>query len=279
MSKSDDIYAVIMTLYRSDDLGYFELALRSIESQQMNGTIRIYLCVDGPISADRETYLAANGKRFYKIIRNKVNAGLAVSLNRLIDVLEDENLVFRMDGDDISHPMRVAKQAAYMATHPEISLVGCQALDINEHGEVIGERRYATDPDAVSRLMGRMTSILHPTFCIRSSVFRDPAIRYPNAYLTEDAAFLVVMIGKGHQIANLDETLFSWRVASDFFVRRSDPKRGLAELVWFGKATHLHHGFVSGKYIYPLSRFIIRCLPHTVVRWLYRSNLRNRVMK
>lgn len=272
-------FAVLTTLYRSDRLDYFELAIRSIETQETDASIRIYLCIDGDLPEEHEAYLNANATRFYKILRNSENLGLARSLNNLIDVLEDEDLVFRMDGDDISDPRRFAVQAAYMDSHPEIGLIGCQAYDIDEEGKVVGKREFATDPQDVARLMSRMTSILHPTFCIRRSILRDPEARYPEAYLTEDAAFIILLLGKGVRVANIDEFLFFWRVSRNFFHRRTSLKRGFTELLLYGKATRLNYGILTPQYVYPIARFAIRCLPNMFVRKIYRSGLRKRAMK
>jgi len=272
-------FAVLTTLYRSDRLDYFELAIRSIETQETDASIRIYLCIDGDLPQEHEAYLSANGTRFHRIVRNSENLGLARSLNSLIDVLEDEELVFRMDGDDISHPRRFAVQAAYMDSHPEIGLIGCQAYDIDEEGEIVGKREFATDPQDVARLMSRMTSILHPTFCIRRSILRDPEARYPAAYLTEDAAFIVLLLGRGVKVANIEDFLFYWRVSRNFFHRRTSFRRGLAELTWYGKATHINYGVFTPQYVYPLARFAIRCMPNAIVRKIYGSGIRQRAIK
>lgn len=276
MSKSS--FAVLMTIYRSDSLGLFEVALRSVETQDVDAILRIYLCVDGPLPSAHDAYLAKNIGRFYKILRNEVNIGLAKSLNRLIDSLEDETLVFRMDADDVSHGNRFRMQALYMEKHPDLSLVGCQAYDIDERGCVIKERRYATEPDDVSRLLCRLTAVLHPTFCFRRSIFHDRLVRYPDAHLCEDTALLVSLSLAGHRIANVDEILFSWRIGSSFFERRRDPKRGWGEMTWHAKAVRARYGLLSPEYCFPVMRFLLRCIPSPLARALYNGGIRERIM-
>ncbi len=46
----------------------------------------------------------------HKTVRNESKLGLARSLNRLLDSLEDEDFVFRMDSDDYSHTDRISRQ-------------------------------------------------------------------------------------------------------------------------------------------------------------------------
>lgn len=274
------VYAVLMTLYEKDDPGHFETAVASIEAQDTaTADIRIYLCIDGPLRPCREDWIAANNARFFKILRNPVNLGLASSLNTLIENLGTEDLVFRMDGDDISLPDRFRKQADYLQDHPTIALVGCQAHDMDEYGNRTEIRMFATDPDAVADLLYRMTPVLHPTFCMRRSILRDPKIRYPMAHLTEDLAFLITLVRQGHAIANHPDILFHWRTGPDFFARRSSVRRGSVELVWFTRALWLRKGVFTFHYIFPLMRFGLRCIPNAIMRLIYRSGLRNIVMR
>lgn len=270
--------AVMITLYVSDRLDYFERALASVERQSCGHAIRVYLCCDGPLTQDQEAWLGANKDRFYVIIRNAKNLGLARALNKLIDRLEGETYVFRMDGDDISLPGRFATQIALMQSNPSIALVGCQAQDIDEADNVIAPRSYPTDPNAVRAALGKVTPVLHPSFCIRRAVLRDPKTRYPNAYLCEDLAFLITVAKHGGILANTPETLLQWRTGASFFQRRRDPKRGWAEMTWYLRGLRVNNRLFSRDLVYPFLRLMLRILPVGIVQLAYRSNLRNRVM-
>lgn len=270
--------AVITTLYRSDALDLFELAIASIEAQDYPDEIRIYLCVDGPLPAGHDSWLERNRDRFYLIERNPENLGLALSLNRLIDRLGDEALVFRMDGDDISLPGRFSAQAAWMEAHPGLGLIGCQVEDIDNDGAVIGLRRFPVEPAKLRQALARVTPVLHPSFCIRREVLRDPALRYPNAYLCEDLALLVTLNRAGIGLGNHPEVLFQWRLGAQFFARRRDPKRGWSEMRWYFRALADTGSVLSPAAIYPIARFVFRILPSPLARMIYRSSLRGRVI-
>lgn len=266
--------AVIMTLYRKDRLDMFEKAISSVEMQTIPNKIRIYLCVDGPLPSTHEDYLAPNITRFHKIIRNNTNKGLASSLNSLIDILEDEEFVFRMDSDDICHPTRFLTQIAHMREHPELGLIGCQALDINDQDEVVGERRYPEDSKAVLDALLKVNPVLHPTYCIRRDILRNANARYPEAYLTEDLAFLIRLVKLGTLLGNSSQILFSWRVGSDFFKRRQSFRRGLVELKLYSSVVYMQKGIFSLFYAYPVARFVLRLLPQYLIRLAYRGDVR-----
>lgn len=271
--------AVLMTLHAGDPLDLFERALRSIEGQRFDDEIRIYLCIDGPLPRAHAAWLARHRARFFRVEQNAANLGLARSLNRLIELLDDEELVFRMDGDDISLPDRFAKQAAMMRAAPELALIGCQADDIDDTGRLIGPRRFPVQPARVRRALSRMNPVLHPAFCLRRSILRDPALRYPDAHLSEDLAFLVRLAERGHVIANHPETLLRWRTGAGFFARRRDWRRGWSELLWYRRALRATGRHRSPAILFALARFGLRLLPPGALRALYRTGLRERMLR
>lgn len=272
------VVAVLMTLHAADRLDLYEIALRSIETQSGVAAIHIYLWCDGPLTAEQEAWLLQNGDRFFWIERSSKCWGLASALNALIERLGDEEFVFRMDGDDISHPGRFLAQISYLYAHPQIGLVGCQVQDIDDEGLPLGPRNYPEDPADVAQALTRLIPVLHPTFCIRRSVFNLTTARFPMAYLTEDLGFLVRLSKAGVGIANLSETLFSWRTGAGFYKRRSSIRRGLAEFRWYARAVYHQHGLLSLTYIYPLLRLIMRGLPQSLLRRIYQSRLRSKII-
>ncbi|MFE3836207.1 glycosyltransferase [Pseudogemmobacter sonorensis] len=271
--------AVMTTLYRKDPLHHFELAIGSIEAQDIAAERRIYLCVDGPLPETHESWLAANAHRFHRILRNDSNIGLARSLNRLIDLLEDEELVFRMDGDDISLPSRFRKQAEMLRADPSLGLIGCQVVDIDDDGSPLQPRTYPTDAGQVRAMLTRANPILHPTFCFRRSVLREAKLRYPDAYLCEDLALLILVARRGIGLSNHPETLFQWRTGGNFFARRRDFRRGWTEMRWYLAALRDQGRLLSPGLVYPFARFAMRCMPLWMIRCLYRSGLRNRTLE
>jgi glycosyltransferase involved in cell wall biosynthesis len=109
--------AVVMSVYGRDDPQLFERALASIEQQDyQDATVRIYLCIDGPVSGGITSVIVRH--TIYKTLQNESRLGLARSLNRLLDALEDEEFVFRMDSDDDSHVHRISRQVAELKRRP-----------------------------------------------------------------------------------------------------------------------------------------------------------------
>ena len=271
--------AVLTTLYIKDRLDLFDIAITSIEEQTIDREVRIYLCCDGPLTPEQNIYVAANATRFHRIVRSQKNEGLAKALNHLIEVLEDEAFVFRMDGDDISEPERFKSQVELMTEDPELGLIGCQAWDIDEEGSRIGVRNYPIDKTNIARSVVGVNPILHPTFCFRREIFRDDRIRYPEAYMSEDLAMVVTLLENGYRIGNHPDRLFSWRITPAFFARRQSWRRGWTEMKWYLRAARSQNEIYSMRIALPIARLALRAMPAWAVESLYRSGLRDKIVR
>ena len=105
---------------------------------------------------------------------------------------------------------------------------------------------------------------------------RRDRLRYPDAFLTEDWAFLFEAVRRGWRLHNLQETLLHWRTSGDFFLRRSGLRRGWQEFKTISAGTWRLCG-PSPQLVWPLVRFGFRLMPAALVRRAYRSNLRRNV--
>jgi len=68
------------------------------------------------------------------LLQNERNMGLNHTLNRCLQVVSGE-YVARMDGDDISLPTRIEKEAAFLDAHPEYAIVSTPMIFFDEHGD------------------------------------------------------------------------------------------------------------------------------------------------
>jgi len=263
-----------MAFYRGDSLELMELALGSILAQTFPSvSIHIYLVVDGPLPLAHERWLAGHSKDIHKIVRLPENRGLASALNALLEVIEDEAYLFRMDGDDICRPERFETQVQFMEAHQSIDLAGANADDIDHKGGIVRERRYPETHEDIVRLLPRLNPVLHPTYCIRTASIKRDQLRYPDRYLTEDLAFLFLAAQSGWRFHNLQAKLLGWRVDADFLRRRFDPRRGWQELKVALPGTWRLFGF-SPNLAWPIMRFGLRLLPPAILSPIYRSSVR-----
>ena len=147
-----------------------------------------------------------------RVIRNASNLGLTASLNAGLR-LATGDLVARQDADDISHPHRLAKQAAFLSAHPQIAAVGSQAWIIDEHGRSLGKKDYPLGHRAIwwSHLWDN--AIAHSAVMFRRKAVQE-AGGYDETFRASQDYELWSRLGDRHLLANLPERLLKLRVVS-----------------------------------------------------------------
>lgn len=138
-------------------------AIESILNQSFND-LELIICDDNSSDGTVDiinTYIT-NDKRVV-LIRNEKNSGLAVSLNKCIEVSKAE-LIGRMDDDDIAHLNRIEVQIKHLDAHPEFAVVGSSINYFDENG-IWGELNYSGERSLIEIYKG--ISFVHPTVIMR----------------------------------------------------------------------------------------------------------------
>ena len=264
--------AVIMAAWKGDRSDRIAAAAHSVfEQQHLNGReIRLYLGVDGPTGAELRETLAGLATRAHRIVYFPDNRGLAPVLNDLIALLEDEQIVFRMDADDICAPERFATQLAYLDDHPEVDILGSAIRECFPTGErnIV---RYPLTHEAIVAALYWRNPLAHPTVCFRRRVL-DAIGGYPAENLSEDLAMWFLCAAKGFRFGNIDQPLLDFTVDSNFWARRS-MKRAWREYRVWTRGILLLHG-ISWRLALPLARLAFRLTPQWFRRGAYASRLR-----
>jgi len=105
-------------------------------------------------------------------IRNPVRRGLGASLNLGWSRSRYE-LIARMDGDDESYAVRLARQVGFMIQHPEIAVLGTGAELMNESGGPLGVALPPQCHAELARNMYRRSPFIHPSVMMRRSFLQS----------------------------------------------------------------------------------------------------------
>lgn len=263
--------AVIIPVYHGDEAALFDRALRSVEEQDYPGEVRIYIGVDGPISDSLEAVISQHRDSLLRIIRNDENMGLARTLNRLLDALESEAFVFRMDSDDHAYPYRISRQIRAMHDKPHIDILGGAINEVNRSGVVLKTIRHPKDNARISKYIARRNPLAHPTVC-----FRRRAIKrfryYPETSISQDWALWFKCLHQGLTLSNIDDVLVDMTVSEKFFGRRG-ATRAAEEFMISMRGINRLHG-VTWRMIYPVLRYLFRRFPTGLIKLVYKSGLR-----
>ena len=215
-------YSVLMSVYFKENEDYFRDAVRSMLEQTIPPNEIVLIC-DGPLTKELDYQISIFEKEnlgLFKIIRFEKNQGLGKTLAH--GILECTNeIVARMDTDDIAVSQRMAWQLAYLQEHEEVSVVGGQIQEFNEIlDNKLGYRYVETNPKDVRNSAASKNPLNHMTVTFRKLHVLE-AGNYQEYDRFEDYYLWARMLAKGYQISNIDRVCVYARVNYNMYKRRA----------------------------------------------------------
>ncbi|MFZ2803655.1 MAG: glycosyltransferase [Patescibacteria group bacterium] len=163
-----------------------------------------------------------------RFLQNEKQAGLAASVNRGIREARAPYIA-RMDADDISQPDRLERQLAFLATHPEVSVVGSRATMVDEHGKHVRDYRVPLTHGGIRWRALFANPLVHPSIMARTDVLRANPYdeSYPNSQ--DYALWSTLLFEKDIRFANLPEKLLHYRLhPGSTTAKRDDAKKRIS---------------------------------------------------
>jgi GT2 family glycosyltransferase len=140
--------------------------------------------------------------------------------------------IARMDGDDTSHPGRIAAEVAALERDASLAVAACR---VEPTGEVTdGMRAYVAWQNAIvtrdehARAIFVESPVCHPSTTIRRSAL-EAVGGFRDAPWAEDWDLWLRLDAAGYGLAKVEETLFSWRQCPGSVTRR-DPRCSVERL-------------------------------------------------
>ena len=228
----------------------------------------LILCDDG--STDDTLSVAEKYKNEFpekiKIIQNEKNLGLNRTLNHCLEYATGEYIA-RMDGDDISLPERLEKEAAYLDSHPECAIVSCPMIYFDEKGDW-GQGSAVENPAFSDFIPGT-------PFCHAPCMVRSEAYLAVGGYSTdrrtlraEDYDLWFRMYEKGYRGHNLQEPLYKMRDDQNAYRRRKFKFALNEAYVRFSGYRRLKLGITA--YAYALRPILVSLLPKRMYLLLHQ---------
>ncbi len=260
--------SVLMSVYDKDSPAHLDQALKSLSVQTVLPS-EVVLVEDGPISDELTGVIEKyRSELAIKSVRMAENQGLGAALNEGLKHCKNE-LIARMDSDDISLPMRFEKQIAFMKSNPEVA-VSSAWIEERDHAmeTVMGIRCVPSSHGDVLRYGRRRNPINHV-----ASIFRKNDVMkvggYPNIRKAQDYALWSLMLIEGFRFANIPETLLYVRAGDALMTRRGlGYLRQEIKLLRFQRSC----GFLSrcDYCINLVIRVCVRLQPSLIKRLMYR---------
>ena len=216
-----DKYSVLFSLYEKESPENFRTAVDSMLAQTVFPD-DIVVVLDGPLTkglyAVLDEYRSAYPDLF-NYVENEKNEGLGVSLAKGLLACKNE-LVARMDTDDIAKPDRCEKQLAVFAAHPEYSIVGGQIEEfVGEPTNIVGKRIVPCSDEDIKRFLKTRSPFNHMTVMFKKSAIIAVG-NYKAWFRNEDYYLWLRLLSSGVLCYNLPDVLVTVRTGTQMYARR-----------------------------------------------------------
>ena len=262
-------YSVLMSLYKKEKPEYLRLAVDSMLNQTVKPD-EIVLVEDGPLTDELYAVLDEYGDKLTRV-RNEKNLGLGLALNVGLRACRNE-LVARMDTDDISKPERCEEQLRYFEQHLETDIVGGDIAEfIGDETNIVCRRVVPQSNEEIREYMKKRCAFNHMSVMYKKTAV-EAAGGYQDWFWNEDYYLWIRMWLNGAVFGNTGTVLVNVRTGEEMYQRRGGKKyfkseKGLQDYM-------LEHRMIGfGTYAMNVSkRFIVQeMLPNSVRGWVFRK--------
>ncbi|MCM1224284.1 MAG: glycosyltransferase [Lachnospiraceae bacterium] len=265
-------YSVLMSLYKKEHPEYLRLALDSMINQTVKPD-EIVLVEDGPLTSDLYEVVKEYTEKYPELLHivvNKKNLGLGLALNIGLKACRNE-LIARMDTDDISKPDRCEKQLRFFSTHPTVTILGGQIEEfINSPNEIVGKRIVPQTDRELKEFMKKRCPFNHMTVMFKKSDVMK-AGSYKDWFWNEDYYLWIRLALRNYKFANLGDTLVNARVGIDMYQRRGGDKYFKSEIGI--------QKLMLEKNMIGIPTFIMNCAKRLIVEKLMPNRIRGWVFQ
>lgn len=268
-------FSVLMSVYFKETVENLRLSLNSIFEQTILPD-EIVLVKDGPVPAELDNLIDVYRAKYchsFRVISLDKNVGLGQALNTGLNICKND-IVARMDTDDICYPERFEKQLRFLEQNNDISVVGTQIQEFNSIPCDLKRFRKLPYLSSEIEIFSKYRNPLnHPTVFFR----KDHVLKagsYQHMPLFEDYFLWARMLNHGFKIGNIDETLLHFRIGNDMVGRRNGYSYALKELAFLKAIRAI--GFISSWqfFVSVCFKLPVRILPKKILELVYKFVLR-----
>jgi glycosyltransferase involved in cell wall biosynthesis len=231
--------SVVMSVFNGGP--YLEASIESVLRQSLDSFE--FVIVDDGSTDDSNRIIRGYARNDAGIVLvEQENRGLPAALNRGIAVASQE-LIARMDADDVMMPTRLERQSMFLRQNPEVAVACSYARLINSAGRVVGESRPEfPPPDRISVEPGKFLAFTHSSAMMRKQAVVSAGGYREEFFYAEDQDLWGRLIARGGRIAVQPEFLMQHRVyPSSISMRNLARQDFLCELI-YGNLTRAMRG-------------------------------------
>lgn len=263
-------FSVLMSVYYKERPDYLKQSLESVFSQTVRAA-QVVLVEDGALTPELEAVVVAFSERYPEllVVRFPENRGLGIALAEGL-LRCDNELVARMDTDDIARQDRFEMQLRAFKDNPDLDICGSHIKEFERTVEHIVSRRMVplTDKEC-KKYQKRRDAFNHMTVMYRKSAVLA-AGNYQHCPLMEDTLLWVNMFKHGATAMNLDDYLVYARIGEGMYKRRG----GWAYFKKFRHARKMVYdtGYISwwDYQVTLIAQFVVALVPNQLRGWVFK---------
>jgi len=264
-------FSVLMSIYKNEKVNFFVRCMESIWDEQTTKPAEIILVIDGPLY--NELYQSIDMWRdklgeIFCVIPLEHNLGLGNALNIGLSHCKNE-LVARMDTDDIALPSRFEKQLVAFKDKG-VDVCGSWVSEFDKDEKLIESyRKLPENHDEILKFSKKRNPLNHPSVMYKKSAVESVG-SYGKYRFAQDYHLWALLILSGAKIYNIQEPLVNMRAGYSQLERRSGITYALNEFKI--QQVFLSIGFVNLPRfcLNVIIRFSVRILPSTFLRSIYK---------
>lgn len=265
-------YSVLMSIYKRENPEYLRLSINSILKQTVPPD-EIIIVKDGMLTKELDAVLEGYSKvnSIFNVIGYRENRGLGFALNYGLNHCRNE-LVARMDTDDIARPDRCEKQLKEFEKNSALGIIGGDIAEfVDLPSNVVAYRKVPTSDNEIKEYMKTRCPFNHVTVMFKKSAV-IAAGNYQDWFWNEDYYLWIRMMKQGCIFANTGDVLVDVRTGIDMYSRRGGKK-------YFDSEIRLQKYMLKNKiiglgtYLGNVGKRIIvqRLLPNRIRGWVFRN--------
>ncbi|MFQ6791908.1 MAG: glycosyltransferase [Thomasclavelia sp.] len=268
-------YSILMSVYYKENPEYLRQAIESMLNQTIKSNDFVIVC-DGKLTDEHYEVLdfyESNLNNCIHRLQLDKNYGLGIALNKGLEVCRNE-LVARMDSDDIALPNRIEKQLKEFEKDTNLTLCGAYVEEFNDNpGDTKVIKKVPITNEEIRKYIKKRNPFNHMTVVFKKTDIKECG-SYEHCYLNEDYYLWAKVIAKGHHAVNIPEILVNMRVGNGMYERRGGLKYAKADIILQLNMLRLKiTSFLC--FFYNVSiRVIVRLVPNSIRKIIYLKYLR-----
>ncbi|MGX6591120.1 glycosyltransferase [Cetobacterium ceti] len=212
-------FTLLMSVYIKEKSEYLNRALESVYGNTLLPN-ELVLVEDGPLSEELYEVIEKYSLKYKNIkrVRLEKNMGLGKALDIGLKYCGN-NLVIRMDSDDICHGERFYKQVKFLKENPHVKILGCNLGEFKgDFNRIDRVKKYPENIENIDGFARKRCPFPHPGVAFYRDIVEEVG-GYRDLFYFEDY-YLFLRILKKYRGYNIQENLIYFRSDENLYKRR-----------------------------------------------------------